>query len=106
MFQFFNFDNALDCTMWALLLLAFYTMSRKSNLVVTGAQKFDSKKQLCRSDVLIGSEGLLITFRWSKTNQFGTRVHSVPLIVIPDSPLCPVRAYKAMLEKNPGCRGV
>ena len=30
-----------DTTLWALLLLAFFTLSRKSNLVVTGQKAFD-----------------------------------------------------------------
>ena len=105
LFEFVDFNNAQDCTLWALLLLAFFTMSRKSNLVVTGAAKFDPGKQLCRSDVAVGEHGLLVTFRWSKTNQFGGRVHKVPIISIPGSPLCPVNAYKAMLEKCPGVSG-
>ena len=100
--QYLDFNKAFDCTMWALLLLAFFTMSRKSNLVVTGAEKFNPEKQLCRSDVLVGSDGLLVTFRWSKTNQFGARKHVVPLLAIPESPLCPVRAYKSMLNMCPG----
>ena len=97
-----NLKTAVDSTMWALLLLAFFTMSRKSNLVVTGKEKFDPKKQLCRSDVVVGNNGLLVTFRWSKTNQFGGRAHVVPLVAIPGSPLCPVGAYKSMLMLCPG----
>ena len=101
--QFFNFDNTKDCVMWALLLLMFFTMSRKSNMVVTGSKKFDEKKQLCRSDVAVGTHGLLVTFRWSKTNQFGGRAHKVPILAISGSSLCPVSAFKEMLKKCPGC---
>lgn len=100
--QFLDLDTYLDCTMWSLLLLAFFTMSRKSNLVVTGSQKFNPEKQLCRSDVAVGTNGLLVTFRWSKTNQFGGRTHVVPILAIPGSALCPVKAYKDMLIKFPG----
>ena len=102
MVQFLDLDTPTDCTMWALMLLGFFTMSRKSNLVVTGSKKFDPNKQLCRSDVVVGSNGLLVSFRWSKTNQFGRRAHVVPILAIHDSPLCPVRAYKAMLKFCPG----
>ena len=102
MFEFLDVSTVIDCTMWALLLIAFFTMSRKSNLVVTGRAKFDPRKQLCRSDIKVGAQGLLITFRWSKTNQFGTREHVVPIVAIPGSPLCPVQAYNAMLELCPG----
>ena len=88
--------------MWSLLLIAFFTMSRKSNLVVTGNAKFNAEKQLCRSDILVGNNGLLITFRWSKTNQFGARAHMVPILAISNSMLCPVSAYKKMLRMCPG----
>ena len=97
-----DLNKPLDVTMWSLMLLAFFTMSRKSNLVVTGKKKFDAKKQLCRSDVQVGAQGLLVTFKWSKTNQFGKRAHVVPIPAIPNSVLCPVYAYKEMLSMCPG----
>ena len=91
----------LDCTIWALFLMGFFTMSRKSNLVATGVE-FDINKQLCRGDVLVGKKGLLVRFRWSKTNQFGKRNHLVPICAIPGSVLCPVAAYRRMLRICPG----
>ena len=102
LFPLFDFDSPLDCTMWALFLLAFFTLSRKSNLVVTGSDPFDPLKQLCREDVEVGSGGLLVCMRWSKTNQFGKKIHDVPLVSIPGHPLCPVRAYKRMIQLVPG----
>ena len=101
MYQFFDFTKELDTTIWALFLLAFFTMSRKSNLVASG-KEFDLKRQLCRGDVLVGRRGLLVRFRWSKTNQFGSRVHMVPVYEIPGSVLCPVYAYKHMVRLCPG----
>ena len=64
-----DLTTPFDATLWALLLVAFFTLSRKSNLVGTGKKAFDRRRQLCRSDVLIGEKGLLVQFRWSKTNQ-------------------------------------
>ena len=74
-----------DATLWALLLLAFFTLSRKSNLVVMGQKAFDKISQLCRLDVLIGENGLLVQCKWSKTNQFGSRALLVPVLAIPAS---------------------
>ena len=90
-----------DATLWALLLLAFFTLSRKSNLVVTGQKAFDKNRQVWRSDVLIGERGLLVQFRWSKTNQFGSRVLLVPVLAIPGSVLCPLETYNYMLRLIP-----
>ncbi len=53
-------------------------------------------KCLKRQDILIGKNVLLVRFLWSKANQFAKRVHSVPLLAINGSPLCPVSAYKRM----------
>lgn len=96
-----DLNKPFDATMWALLLIAFFTLSRKSNLVVTGAKPFDSSRQLCRSDVMIHENGLLVQFRWSKTNQFGGKVLLVPVLAVPNSVLCPVRAYRRMVQLVP-----
>ena len=39
---------------------------------------------------------LKITIQWSKTIQFGERTLVIPLVSIPDYPLCPVQAYLNM----------
>ena len=90
-----------DATLWSLLLLAFFTLSRKSNLVVTVQKAFDMNRQSCRWDVLIGEKRLLLQFRWSKTNQFGSRVLLVPVLAIPGLVLCPLEAYSNMLRLIP-----
>ena len=79
---------------WSLFTMAFFTMARKSNLVVTSLKP--PFKCIRRQDVLWGNDCLIVTFRWSKTNQYGNRVHSVPLVSMRGSPLCPVQAYRNM----------
>ena len=56
------------------------------------AQKFDSSKQLTKSDFKFFPWGTLITIRWSKTIQFRERVVDIPLPCIPGSKLCPTTA--------------
>ena len=89
--SFLDVTQASDATYWRLFLLALFLMSRKSNLVPVSANSFDRKKQLCRGDILINSNCLLVLFKWSKTNQFGQRIVKIPLLSIPHSPLCPVQ---------------
>ena len=96
-----DLSKPVDAVLWARVLLAFFTLSRKSNLVVTGNKKFDRSKQLCRSDVLVCENGLLVQFRWSKTIQYGGRVLLIPVLSIPNSPLCPLAAYTNMLRLVP-----
>ena len=91
--------NVYHVVMWALTLVAFFTLSRKSNLVVTDKQ-FDSRKQLCRGDISLGTNGLLVTYRWTKTNQFG-KVLEIPVLAIKGSVLCPWQAYLHMLDMVP-----
>ena len=95
--------EACDATFWCLSLYAFFLMSRKSNLVPNSVKTFNPNKQLCRSNIEISSEKNipLINISWSKIIQFGERNLVVPLINIPDSPLCPVKAYHNMISLVP-----
>jgi hypothetical protein len=95
----YNLLNFSDVVFWSLFLMAFFTLSRKSNLVVTVENEI--VKCLTTSDVLMGENSLLVVFRWSKTNQFGSRVHKVPLTRLVGSQLCPVTAYKLMCARLP-----
>ena len=94
-----DLSKPVDAVLWALVLLAFFTLSCKSNLVVTGNKKFDRSKPLCRSDVLVCENGLLVQFRWSNTIQYGELLK--PVLSIPNSPLCPLAAYTNMLRLVP-----
>jgi hypothetical protein len=56
------------------------------------------KKELCRKNFTFDEKRnvLMITLQWSKTIQFGERTLVIPLVSIPDSPLCPVQGYSNM----------
>ena len=101
MFAFLNMDSLIDKVYWALFLIAFFMMSRKSNLVPVSIAKFDKNKQLLRKDILIEENLLIILVKWSKTIQFGERVLRIPIVSIPNSILCPVAAYKNMISAIP-----
>jgi integrase len=75
-------------------------MSRKSNLVYTYS-KDEPPHFICRKDIHFSQEAVTLYFTWSKTNQFGARIHKVPLIAIPNSVLCPVQALFNMLSLVP-----
>ncbi len=93
-----QFNQINDYVFWSLFLMAFFTMSRKLNLVVTSLR--ERVRCLTRNDV-IWQHSLLVIFKWSKTNQFGNRVHKISLTELKGSPLCPVMAYKNMCAKLP-----
>ena len=66
-----DMNDTMQATMWALILISFFTLSRKSNLVVTGNNKFDETKQLCRGDIALGKRGMLVFDGANETNLAG-----------------------------------
>ena len=92
-----DFSNVQHTVFWSIFLLAFFTFARKSNLVASGKVSH----QLLRENITVGSKGMLVTFKWTKTIQFGQRQLVVPVVSIPNSPLCPVLAYRRMCSRVP-----
>ena len=93
-------DRSLRRDFLVFIFTRIFLNEQKSNLVPNSVKTFNPNKQLCRSNIEINSEKniLLINISWSKTIQFGERNLVVPLISIPDSPLCPVKAYHNMIS--------
>ena len=91
-----DFNDRNHVTFWCLFLFAFFLMCRKSNLVGTPDEP---EKCLNRSDVIVGSQFLLVNFRWSKTIQFGERSLQIPLVKNRHSFLCPFSAYISMCNQ-------
>ena len=87
-----NFASSFDSSFWAICLVLFYGMFRKSHLLPHSARAFDPTRQLTRADFRFHTWGMLITIRWSKTIQFRERVVEIPLPRIPNSKLCPTTA--------------
>ena len=96
-----NLSNPSDATFWALFLIAFFTMTHKSNLVPDRADLFNPEMQLSREKVLVGNGYLLVFWTWAKNIQNRDRAHKIPILQIPGSPLCPVTTYKNMCELIP-----
>ena len=86
----------------SLCVLYFLTMLRSSNLIARSPKSVDLKMILCwenitplNNDV---SSGILIKVHKSKTNQFGERVHEIPLAAAENPLLCPVKAVFALID--------
>ena len=79
-------------------------MARLANIVPPSLRQFDPRRHLTRGDVALTAHGLLVTFKCTKTIQFGERLLHIPLLRIPGSPLCPVTAYRRMIELVPARR--
>jgi len=100
MYDLLDLSDETQLVVWALFLTAFFSMARKSNLVPTpGLHTPDHF--IRRSDIDLYSTSAVLTFRTSKTNQFASRIHSVPLFKTQDSKLCPVTALQNMIARIP-----
>ena len=58
-------------------------------------------KCVMKDNIVLGNNSLLVIFKWFKTNQYGSRIHKIPLTKLVLSPLCPVSAYKRMCQLIP-----
>lgn len=94
----FDLSCPLHAAMWALFLVAFFSFLRKSNLVIGAAA--DSKKVLCRSDLVFTDTGAQLSVRETKTIQYKQRTLSIPLPLISGSRLCPISALRNHLKVN------
>lgn len=83
-------------------IIAIFSFLQRSNLVPDSARAFDKHRHLCRGDIFLQDDHLIILIKWSKTLQCHERVVTIPLAAIPGHPLCPVSAYTAMLSVMPG----
>ena len=72
-------------------------MARQLKFMPTSVKLFDANKQLIRQDIEILDDMLVVNIKWSKTRQYG-HSRQVPVVAIPNCCLCPVTAFKAMIE--------
>lgn len=105
-----DFEDPNDVMWWAAALVAFFLSLRKDNVTCEKEGSFNAKSNLCRGDFApqhgwdsIMSGPLWVRLRYSKTNQNGGRVHTLPLIPNPGSPLCPVTAVAQAFGLDPRC---
>ena len=86
-----NLESSIEASFWAICLVAFYGMFRKSHLLPMSPTSFDPRKQLTKADFKIFPRGVLTNIRWSNTIQYHGRVE-ISLPCIPRSPLFPTAA--------------
>ena len=91
-----------DLMFWATLLVGFFGMLRKSNLMPDTVESFDPLKQLTRGHIAFKEKIALLRVTWSKTIQFRQRTLEIPLFPIENSPLCPVTALKSVMSRTGG----
>lgn len=101
MYVYLNVGDPYGATVWAMFLVAFYCMLRKSNITPESDSGCNPAKILLREDIRILRNSLLVNIKWSKTKQAGGLPTVLPLLSIPGSVLCPFTAYCNMVALNP-----
>jgi len=101
LYECINQENLSDSVLWALILIAFFGMLRKSQFANSSKKSFTSAEQFTRGDFLFTIQGMIVNIKWSKTMQKHNIIHQVPLIRKSGSVLCPVTAYSHMLNLIP-----
>ena len=89
-----------DLVFWAILLVGFFAMLRKSNLIPDKVQSFNPNKQLTRGHISFQGDIAVVTATWAKNIQCREKILEIPLFKIPGSPLCPVTVLRALLCKK------
>jgi hypothetical protein len=85
------------------MVIGFFTFLRKSNLVVGGQPLCGKPKHLLRKDVQFDARRycLWVSVRFSKTNQYGERVHRIPVAGAKGSALDPVDLWRRYITAVP-----
>ena len=92
-----NLRTSFDASFWAICLVSFFAMLRKYHLLASYSQSFNPCQTLIRSDIFF--------FPWVpywlcagvRLYSLGKGWCSLPLPLIPESPLCPVTAAQRAL---------
>ena len=99
-----DLSSIQNTVFWALLLIGFYGMLRKSQFANNSRNTFNPKEQLTRVDFQFTHEGLIVNIQWSKTRQKHNKILQIPLKRIADCVLCSVLAYSRMVKFIPALR--
>ena len=90
---------------WSAMLIGFFSFARRSNLVPASSKSFNPGQQLVRADIIKGEDRLVVLFKWSKTNQYNSRIVAVPILALPGTSICPVTAYSDLIRASPASSG-
>lgn len=88
---------------WTGLLLGFYMLLRKSNLVPDTMDTFNKEQQFCRADInLLGlDKAMMFEIRWSKTIQYKQKILRLPVLPAKNKAICPVFWVHYMISQVP-----
>ena len=98
MLAYINLKKRSDRVFWAILLIGFFGMLQKSNLIPDTVKSFDKCKQLTCGHISFRGDLTIIKVTWAKNLQNRERLVEIPLFPIKESPLCPVTAIRSIWQ--------
>ena len=104
MLPYLDLTKRADLSFWGVLIVGFFAMLRKSNLVPDSKNSFDPVKHLTGSHVVFQNDVALLKLKWAKNIQFRQKVLEIPLFSITNSALCPVTVLRALVNLQGGGR--
>ena len=96
-----NLSDPMEVVCYGAMLVGFYLLLRKSNLVPDSSISFNPNEQLTRADVLMAGWMVLINIRWSKTIQYKQKEILMPLIPAPCRAICPIYWVRYIMKMFP-----
>ena len=99
--QCLDLSDSKHAAFWAICLVSFFGLFRKSHLLPLSSKDFSPATFLVRSDFTFEPSTVYVRVRWSKTMQLGQRTVTIPLVAM-SSPLCPVSAVRQSFRLTPG----
>jgi hypothetical protein len=80
---------------------AFTALLHISNLAPQTRSAFDPRRHIRRGDITITPNGLSIFIRWTNTLQHYNQTAHIQFFAVPNSPLCPLLAFKPIQHLFP-----
>ena len=96
-----DYSCPFQMTFMAALQVGFMALLRRSNICPPSVSAFDPAKHLLRSDILVADHGLTVKLRWTKTNQTGDTVYSIPIASSANPAFDPPAFYKQFVHRFP-----
>ena len=97
---FIDLRKRKDRIFWGILLVGFWGMFRKSNLVSDSRKSFDPIKQMTVNHITIKQGLAIVKATWAKNIQNRQRILEVPLLEARESNLCPVKILKILCNEQ------
>ena len=96
-----NFDDMVGIVFRSMITIAYFAMLRKSQFANVSVSKFKVSELFLREDFHFTSYGLQVNVKWNKSDQKHASSHFIALLNIPESVLCPIKAYADMVTLIP-----